>query len=81
MLDSSAAIVKVRLLSGELQQARREHPTVFKNPIASPLGFSDVIVPGRWLGVGIGGQFLWLGFAVGVDAVGFRIRVRLLGLG
>lgn len=47
MLDSSAAIVKLRLLSGELQQARREHPTIFKNPIASPLGFSDVIVPGR----------------------------------
>lgn len=40
------AIVKLRTLTGELQQARREHPTIFKGPIASPLGFSDVIAPG-----------------------------------
>lgn len=48
-MDGSV-VIKLRVLSGELAQARREHPTIFKGHIASPLGFSDVIDPGALSG-------------------------------
>ncbi|KAK7798702.1 hypothetical protein U0070_000354 [Myodes glareolus] len=56
--SNAGLAVSLQLLHGDIEQIRREYSSVFSHgvSITRKLGFSNIIMPGRWLGVRRSGE-------------------------